>query len=41
VLTQYKAQSLIHHVDRGWGFLAASLGEYIDEMLGQRIHSNL
>jgi glucose-1-phosphate adenylyltransferase len=30
VLTQYKAQSLIRHVERGWGFLAADLGEYID-----------
>jgi glucose-1-phosphate adenylyltransferase len=26
VLTQYKAQSLIRHIERGWGFLAASLG---------------
>jgi glucose-1-phosphate adenylyltransferase len=30
VLTQYKAQSLIRHLERGWGFLAASLGEFID-----------
>jgi len=30
VLTQYKAQSLIRHVERGWNFLAASLGEYVD-----------
>jgi glucose-1-phosphate adenylyltransferase len=30
VLTQYKAQSLIRHVERGWGFLAADLGEYVD-----------
>jgi glucose-1-phosphate adenylyltransferase len=30
VLTQYKAQSLIRHIERGWGFLAANLGEYID-----------
>jgi len=30
VLTQYKAQSLIRHVERGWGFLSADLGEYID-----------
>jgi glucose-1-phosphate adenylyltransferase len=30
VLTQYKAQSLIRHIERGWGFLAASLGEYVD-----------
>ena len=30
VLTQYKAQSLIRHVERGWGFLQSSLGEFID-----------
>ena len=30
VLTQYKAQSLIRHVERGWSFLAGSLGEYVD-----------
>ncbi len=30
VLTQYKAQSLIRHIERGWGFLAVDLGEYID-----------
>ncbi len=30
VLTQYKAQSLIRHIERGWSFLAASLGEYVD-----------
>ncbi len=30
VLTQYKAQSLIRHIERGWSFLAANLGEYVD-----------
>ena len=30
VLTQYKSQSLIRHIERGWGFLEADLGEYID-----------
>lgn len=30
VLTQYKAQSLIRHIERGWGFLAGSLGEFVD-----------
>lgn len=30
VLTQYKAQSLIRHIERGWSFLAAHLGEYVD-----------
>jgi len=30
VLTQYKSQSLIRHIERGWGFLSPSLGEFID-----------
>ncbi|HMW23503.1 MAG TPA: glucose-1-phosphate adenylyltransferase [Burkholderiaceae bacterium] len=30
VLTQYKAQSLIRHVEHGWHFLAGSLGEFVD-----------
>ncbi len=28
VLTQYKAQPLIRHIERSWGFLEASLGEF-------------
>ncbi|MDH3209380.1 MAG: glucose-1-phosphate adenylyltransferase [Burkholderiaceae bacterium] len=36
VLTQYKAQSLIRHIERGWGFLEASLGEYIDVVPAQQ-----
>ncbi len=41
VLTQYKAQSLIRHIERGWGFLQSSLGEFIDivpaqQQLGER-----
>jgi len=36
VLTQYKAQSLIRHIERGWGFLAASLGEFIDVVPAQQ-----
>ncbi|MCI4431079.1 MAG: glucose-1-phosphate adenylyltransferase [Burkholderiales bacterium] len=36
VLTQYKAQSLIRHVERGWGFLEASLGEYVDVVPAQQ-----
>ena len=36
VLTQYKAQSLIRHVERGWGFLAANLGEYVDVVPAQQ-----
>jgi glucose-1-phosphate adenylyltransferase len=36
VLTQYKAQSLIRHVERGWGFLATSLGEFVDVVPAQQ-----
>jgi len=36
VLTQYKAQSLIRHITRGWGFLDASLGEFIDVVPAQQ-----
>jgi glucose-1-phosphate adenylyltransferase len=36
VLTQYKAQSLIRHIEHGWGFLAATLGEYIDVVPAQQ-----
>jgi glucose-1-phosphate adenylyltransferase len=36
VLTQYKAQSLIRHIERGWGFLASSLGEFVDVVPAQQ-----
>lgn len=36
VLTQYKAQSLIRHVERGWGFLAGSLGEFVEVVPAQQ-----
>ncbi len=36
VLTQYKAQSLIRHVVRSWGFLEASLGEFVDVVPAQQ-----
>lgn len=36
VLTQYKAQSLIRHIERGWGFLESSLREYIDVVPAQQ-----
>jgi len=36
VLTQYKSQSLIRHIERGWGFLEASLGEYVDVLPAQQ-----
>ncbi|MBL8319578.1 MAG: glucose-1-phosphate adenylyltransferase [Burkholderiaceae bacterium] len=36
VLTQYKAQSLIRHIERGWGFLSPSLAEFIDVVPAQQ-----
>ncbi|MBV6417348.1 MAG: Glucose-1-phosphate adenylyltransferase [Steroidobacteraceae bacterium] len=36
VLTQYKAQSLIQHVERGWGFLRGEFGEFIDVIPAQQ-----
>ena len=30
IATQYKAHSLIRHVQRGWGFLRAERNEYMD-----------
>jgi glucose-1-phosphate adenylyltransferase len=36
VLTQYKVQSLIRHIERGWGFLEPSLSEYIDVVPAQQ-----
>lgn len=30
LLTQYKSQALIRHVQSGWGFLHGALGEFID-----------
>jgi glucose-1-phosphate adenylyltransferase len=30
VLTQYKSQSLIQHVQRGWGFLRGDFGEFVE-----------
>lgn len=38
VLTQYKAQSLIRHIEHGWSFLAATLGEYVDVVPAQQQH---
>lgn len=38
VITQYKAQSLIRHIEHGWGFLSASLGEYVDVLPAQQQH---
>jgi glucose-1-phosphate adenylyltransferase len=36
VLTQYKAQSLIAHIERGWGFLEPALNEFIDVVPAQQ-----
>jgi glucose-1-phosphate adenylyltransferase len=36
VLTQYKAQSLIRHVQNGWGFLDGRLGEFVELMPAQQ-----
>ncbi|MBI5721964.1 MAG: glucose-1-phosphate adenylyltransferase [Burkholderiales bacterium] len=36
VLTQYKSQSLIRHVERGWSFLAADLGEFVEVVPAQQ-----
>jgi glucose-1-phosphate adenylyltransferase len=36
VLTQYKAHSLIRHVQRGWGFLRGEFGEFIDLLPAQQ-----
>jgi glucose-1-phosphate adenylyltransferase len=36
VLTQYKAQSLIRHIERGWGFLEINLGEFVDVVPAQQ-----
>jgi len=30
VVTQYKAHSLLRHLQRGWGFLRGEMGEFID-----------
>jgi glucose-1-phosphate adenylyltransferase len=36
VLTQYKAQSLIQHVQRGWGFLRGEFGEFVEVIPAQQ-----
>ena len=36
VLTQYKAQSLIRHIEHGWDFLETSLGEFVDIVPAQQ-----
>ena len=36
VLTQYKAQALIDHVHRGWGYLRGEFGEFVDVVPAQQ-----
>jgi glucose-1-phosphate adenylyltransferase len=36
VLSQYKAHSLIRHVQRGWGFLRGEFGEFIELLPAQQ-----
>jgi len=36
VLTQYKAHSLIKHIQQGWGFLRGEFGEYVELMPAQQ-----
>ncbi len=36
VLTQYKAQSLIQHIQRGWSYLRGELGEFIELIPAQQ-----
>ena len=36
VATQYKAHSLMQHIQRGWGFLNSQLGEFVDVLPAQQ-----
>ncbi len=36
ILTQYKAQSLIAHVQRGWSYLRGEFGEFIETIPAQQ-----
>ncbi len=36
IATQYKAQTLIRHVQRGWSFLAGQFGEFVELMPAQQ-----
>ena len=41
VMTQYKAHSLILHVQKGWGFLRGEFGEFVELLPAQqRIESS-
>lgn len=39
VLTQYKAHSLILHIQQGWGFLRGEFGEYVELFPAQQRHA--
>ncbi|HFD80844.1 MAG TPA: glucose-1-phosphate adenylyltransferase [Gammaproteobacteria bacterium] len=36
VLTQYKAHSLLQHIQRGWGFLRGEFGEFVELLPAQQ-----
>lgn len=36
VITQYKAHSLIQHIQRGWGFLRGEFGEFVELLPAQQ-----
>ncbi len=36
VITQYKAHSLIRHIQKGWGFLRGEFGEYVELLPAQQ-----
>ncbi len=36
VLTQYKSQSLIQHIQRGWSYLRGELGEFVELIPAQQ-----
>src|SRR5574340_1849862 len=36
ILTQYKAHSLIRHIQAGWSFLRAELGEFVELLPAQQ-----
>ena len=41
VATQYKAHSLIQHLQRGWGFLDSSMREFVDVLPAQQRGSTI
>ncbi|HEX6398770.1 MAG TPA: sugar phosphate nucleotidyltransferase, partial [Steroidobacteraceae bacterium] len=40
VLTQYKAQSLIQHIHRGWGYMRGEFGEFVEVIPAQQKTGN-